>query len=54
MPQLNLLAHGSEDLVRRVESWGEPAYHGRQLAAWSYLQGVLALGAFRNLLQRFC
>ncbi len=45
----NLLELAPEELVRLVEGWGEPAYRGRQLAAWIYRRGVSAFEAMSDL-----
>ena len=49
MSATNLLELVPEELQHLVESWGEPAYRGRQLAAWIYRKGVRDFGQMSNV-----
>ena len=48
-PVMNLLESTPDDLVRLVESWGEPGYRGRQLSGWIYQRGIADFAAMSNL-----
>jgi 23S rRNA (adenine2503-C2)-methyltransferase len=49
MSATNLLELAPEEIVSLVESFGQPAYRGRQLAAWIYLKGVADFAAMSDL-----
>lgn len=49
MSATNLLELTPSELVELVESWGEPAYRGRQVASWIYQKGVVDFRAMSNL-----
>ncbi|MBI3454891.1 MAG: 23S rRNA (adenine(2503)-C(2))-methyltransferase RlmN [Candidatus Rokubacteria bacterium] len=49
MSAMNLLELTPEEIVALAERWGEPAYRGRQLAAWIYQKGVRDFAAMSNL-----
>ena len=48
-PATNLLELTPAEIVSLVESWGEPAFRGRQVAAWVYQRGVRDFGAMTDL-----
>ena len=48
-PATNLLELTPAEVVSLVESWGEPAFRGRQVAAWVYQRGVRDFGAMTDL-----
>ncbi len=49
MSTTNLLESTPSEIVSLVESWGEPAYRGRQLAGWIYQKGVRDFAAMTDL-----
>jgi 23S rRNA (adenine2503-C2)-methyltransferase len=49
MSATNLLESTPAEIVALVQGWGEPAYRGRQLAAWIYRKGVRDFAAMTNL-----
>jgi len=49
MPTIDLLDTTPPEIVALVQGWGEPAYRGRQLAAWVFRKGVRDFGAMTNL-----
>jgi 23S rRNA (adenine2503-C2)-methyltransferase len=48
-PATNLLELTPAEIISLVESWGEPAFRGRQVAAWVYQRGVRDFGAMTDL-----
>ena len=53
MSATNLLESTPAEITTLVEAWGEPAYRGRQLAAWIYRKGVREFGKMTNLPKTF-
>jgi len=49
MSATNLLELTPDELVARVEEWGEAGYRGRQVAAWIYQRGVTDFAVMSNL-----
>ena len=49
MSATNLLELTPDEIVALVESLGQPAYRGRQLATWIYAKGVADFGAMSDL-----
>jgi 23S rRNA (adenine2503-C2)-methyltransferase len=49
MSATNLLEMTPDEIVALVESLGEPAYRGRQLATWIYVKGVADFAAMTDL-----
>ncbi len=45
----NLLDATPAEIVARVEGWGEPAYRGRQVAAWIFQKGVRDFAAMTDV-----
>jgi 23S rRNA (adenine2503-C2)-methyltransferase len=48
-PATNLLELTPAEIVSLVESWREPAFRGRQVAAWVYQRGVRDFAAMTDL-----
>jgi 23S rRNA (adenine2503-C2)-methyltransferase len=48
-PATNLLELTPAEIVALVEGWGEPAFRGRQVAAWVYQRGVRDFAAMTDL-----
>lgn len=48
-PATNLLECTPDEIAALVVAWGEPAYRGRQLAAWVLGRGVADFAAMTNL-----
>jgi 23S rRNA (adenine2503-C2)-methyltransferase len=48
-PATNLLELTPAEIVTLVEGWGEPAFRGRQVAAWVYQRGVRDFAAMTDL-----
>ena len=49
MSATNLLELTPDEIVSLVESLGQPAYRGRQLATWVYVKGVADFAAMSDL-----
>jgi 23S rRNA (adenine2503-C2)-methyltransferase len=49
MSATNLLELAPEEIVGLVAAWGQPAYRGRQVAAWVYSKGVGDFTAMTDL-----
>src|SRR5262245_30177064 len=52
-PATNLLELTPAEIGSLVEGWGEPAFRGRQLAAWVYQRGVRDFAAMTDLAKPF-
>ena len=48
-PATNLLELTPAEIATLVEGWGEPAFRGRQVAAWVYQRGVRDFAAMTDL-----
>ncbi len=49
MSATNLLELTPDEIIALVREWGEPAYRGRQLAAWIYRKGCRDFAAMSDL-----